>query len=540
MLNSFYQDDDEDEQRAMAALAANGGRAPQTIELPQMNIRGHLPAGPMAASDFDAPDDEMAPEPGGADPVSALAAAAKPRQSAPAAAPMAASAAPSSTSSDDDESPIGWGDALGLIADIALNKSRGVGQILGGIGKGRKNKLDEEYKRAQIAHLQSSGAHSQEDKDWQHWKDVDASQRGYRDQDLREKEFGRRETSTEHTIQKYADQVDPNSQANVTKVDMAGRVVGARNEQNHADVDMKAGDAAQIGGARSAASTDARQDTQHDNAPRTREDAAEQAAAVTAAQLPNQQVLKASPTAADQPGSLQNRQFALTGEKDDRAAAKDFATATKPSREILETIGSIDALEKKYGGLDKVPGAGFGDAMVPDAIRGLIAGHSDHPDEQQDAIAMSGAKKALVSYVTHAESGAAARPDEQTLAQMRLGASLTSTPAQLKAGLDAARRHANMEVGARSVGNKMAGQVMRGAGLEQAPAQGERPPTPQLEGMGSEGANLGTSPLPPKPNFGTGSKRMRTVTSPSGNTGERPLSDEEAEMLSRKPGWSVQ
>lgn len=182
----------------------------------------------------------------------------------------------------------GWA----IAADLALNHGRGIGGIIAQAEQqkaqwqARKDKqgdkaLEDRYKEAQIAHLQKTGNAAG---DWA----ADKSALDWENARLRAQENERRGVGTDLAVDKWGNKKDADSAENTTKTAVTERNAAAgvrgREGEKHALNDQIASDVANIATARVGAGTDARQDVEAANAPRTADIAARRAADVVAAQ----------------------------------------------------------------------------------------------------------------------------------------------------------------------------------------------------------------------------------------------------------------
>lgn len=249
------------------------------------------------------------------------------------------SPAPAPAQSDGSGKQLFWATA----ADLLLNRGRNMGGIVAQHSARKSSALDDEYKRAQIAHL-----------------------RGGTDPARAEREAQRIEIAKAAEARKLrgADDVrarqDPNSdRANAVRKMLSERGVGADLSGLSVDDMIKtnpaykqeienfyASDKARNAGLTAGAQKQAQLDTEHDVAPRTAGDAAAQASAVSTATFDD----RAKLAAIGQGASMDRARF----EQQDRRALKDEAYAqqfNKDQSNNLGILGMMRDVEAAPGGI---------------------------------------------------------------------------------------------------------------------------------------------------------------------------------------------
>lgn len=221
---------------------------------------------------------------------------------------------------DDDDRP--ELSALAVITDVLTNGGRGLAGITRNLagqqqqykGEQRQKMLDQQasdYKQAQIRRLDATAGVNAKDKDWQQWKDTDASQRDYEQMRLRENQLGQGDRRVNLAEDRAAQLQDPESALKRTEVTQAERKAAAgvqgRENQKHSMIGQTAGDARTLVTAR----TDANLDEKHLHATETAGDAGDRAGAVSDATQPNKLQVKATPSPTEQ-RAQQNEDLART------------------------------------------------------------------------------------------------------------------------------------------------------------------------------------------------------------------------------------
>jgi hypothetical protein len=313
---NFRPDDDEEQKRrAWEALASQGDLAPHRtlanqVQLPEVDVVAERP---MRAPDMDftAPGNEPAdfaasappapeydrtpPEPDlqpgtdaqrspelppDAPPLARLGASLQQRDAAP--APPPREYQPPEYHSRDEGQTTWKGTALAALADILLNRGRGVGGVLalGAAGQSPMAKAELDLKRAQAEHLRNPTsdpatlAYKQAMLELQQGREHRMVEQGGARVDLTRQNI----ENTQHRFDlTREDKGDPNSRFNQTQVSQAGARAGSaaqgRINTEHALNDIVTGDKSQIAGAEAAARIGAG----HDLAPITTQDEAEKA-----------------------------------------------------------------------------------------------------------------------------------------------------------------------------------------------------------------------------------------------------------------------
>lgn len=273
--------------------------------------------------------------------------------------------------SDSGDSPFGKLSGWALLADALLNRGKNAGQIAAMAQQqsaqerhdklsAKNSALQDEKTRAEIKHINTQT-------DWQ----GDRSALDWEGVRQRQAQLDQGTQRVGLAADKWGQQTSADSDLNKTKPIVAGNIADAavrgREAAKHDLNPQIADDAAKIARERTGASTDAREDTTHDNAARTAADAAVQSGMVAKAAaegaLPTQKTLKATPSPTEQ-RAADNEALArspLPGLEVDDKVAYDKANLTPEmsdkNRSLLNSgNGAIDALgraietQKKYAG----------------------------------------------------------------------------------------------------------------------------------------------------------------------------------------------
>lgn len=351
----------------------------------------------------------------------------------------------------------GWA----LVADFITNHGKGLGGIIAQAeaqkqqwlarqDKHKDDALNDEYKRAQIEHLNKTGSVAGD------WKADDNAIR-WAEIEARNRALGQGGERVGLAKDRAAALADPESALLRAKAVTAERVAGAgvrgRETEKHSLNDQIASDAANIATARTSAATDARQDTEASNADRTAALAAKQAADVVAAQ--NKAGI-ATPSAAELRGSKAQRD----------QEANDFRAKTAFDQDAAQQLDRIDTVLKKYSNIADAPGIGVGQGLVPDAARPALEA-SGLGGNAEDALVLSSARDLLSNARQRKESGAAGPQAEKYRYDMEVGANKNSTPEQVHVGLDAARRLTELSIRTHAAGKEdVAREVLAAGGLD--------------------------------------------------------------------------
>jgi hypothetical protein len=605
MSSNFFADwtsqaDEEKKRRAWEALAGQSGEAPHRtlanqVQLPEVNVVADAPPrAPDPGMDFtqpgneppdfyrDAPPpayDQTPPEPDQppreADLTPGTFAQASPDlpPDAPPLAKLGASLkqrdgwqdVPSAPPAERDYQGTGnqttWGGtALAALADILLNKGRGVGGVLalGMQGHSPMARAELDLKRAQAEHLRNPTS----DPDAMAYKQAMLDLQREREKRITDQGGSRIElqrTNIDNTQNRFNthrnDVIDPGSQFNQTQVAQAGARAGAgaqgRINAEHALNDVVAGDKSQVAGAEAAARIGAG----HDLAPVTTADEANKAAAVIAAQTPPKlayeqslnpilsersntgmgQGLSAEALIKDNPGlefsDPEQLQRAMKT-KTINAQTLDKLQASNRAREILDSMyKTIEDFQKG----DKTPEAYYGankqlesHAQEYAGMMGRISGSQTQEQVRSDAArvpsllnpyALTGVKKLWDA------ADANIRGNLGTLG--------------IRARAPSFGQQASSE-----------GQPTDAQGTPGSAAIDATNPTPSASPKKGDYSNYSrdtsdplpvTKQLPPVSRDiqnGAG-RRMYTVTKPSGKVIQEELTDSDAAALAQMPGWKV-
>jgi hypothetical protein len=511
--------------------ALQGGNV---VQLPQMDITAGDPIAPsptdMSLDEF--PTDGMpGPQPAAATPGLAAMAQHVTQQHPPVSVPGASS----------DDSSGYQVPALAMLADLVLNRGRGVGVIAAGAAdmgdKKKKDQLEAQYKQAQINHLNRT-----QDTDLQmqlRQRALDLQQQRMSDAEANQKnkktgsgddtagilsaieagggtvtdEMRHMSPTALRTIMTQLNkQYDINNQGAIgeSKGTQAAYIKKAQLDEDHAATDEKAADRAKIAGA--------------------------EAAARGGVQLPIEQALKASPNYGEQVAADggQTPSQALAQQKERRAASDQFG---KETGDVIAQASSIDEIQKlvdkypagKLPGVGRVAGSGIGQFYYQTKADG---GDS----EAKDALAMQNARSTLRDFAQHQISGAVGSEAEHLRTAIREGAQDNATEQQLRTGVDSARRLARMSIARSAVGKEDAAhESLKAQGMDSwldAPSA-----SPAANDATAGVGELGVQKLPPKPDSSSG-KREVTLTSPAGRSKRVHLSDSEIQKLTAA-GWKV-
>jgi hypothetical protein len=309
----------------------------------------------------------------------------------------------------------------------------------------QQDALQQQYREAQIRKLDQAQAvglkNDQESRDWQQWKETDASQRDYEQMRLREKAIENSSGGLQLRQDQWDQKTRPDSDLSTTQVHQAGATAGAR--------------------------TQAGIEARHEAAPTITADLAERSGATAAAT-----------SAAQEPAKMREKATLSAGDK--QHAAENFATKAERDLAIASEIDNIDALIGKYQG-QSLPGVGLGQGLVPNAVRGMVAdyGGPEQAQKQQDALALNNARSWMAEIALRKDTGAAAPEAESLRNSVRVGSAPNATEQEFLVGLQAARELTQMRIRAYGAANpQAAGEVLEASGLSKwgggGPSSSER------------------------------------------------------------------
>jgi len=554
-----YSPDETDEEKRMRAWSALAGArvvSGQPVEMPAPDPIVAEREPPARETDLTPGTDAQAsPEmPPDAPPLARLGSALKQRDGY-----MDAPAPPARSESRDSggEGQTTWtGTALAALADILLNRGRGVGGVLalGAAGQSPMAKAELDLKRAQAEHLRNptsdpaTMAYKQAMLDLQREREHRITEQGGAHIDLQR-------TNIENTQTRFdkrnADASDPNSQLNRTKVLLAGQTAGAgaegRINAEHALNDIVTGDKSQVAGAEAAARIGAG----HDLAPMTTADEAAKARAVGYAgnepklayeQSMNPilsersntgmgQGLSAEALIRDNPGlefadpeQLQRAMKTRTI----NAQTLDKLQASNRAREILDSMYKTIA---DFQSGDKSPEAYYGASKQLDSHAQEYAG--------------------MMGRIAGAQNQEQVRADVARVPSLLNPYALTGVK-KLWEAADANIRGNLGTLGIHARAPSFGQQPTDADGTPGTPAIDTTNPTPSASPAKgdyanyshdtSDPTNLGRAAAPKIPAAAQRGTNVspRRVTKPDGTTVIENLSDEEAATLSARPRWRVE
>jgi len=477
ITTQYMYSPDEDEERATAALAAQPLPPPKVD--PQVD-----PIGALAAKTAEAEP------PPAADPIGALSAKRTEIEvpdHSPTADPIrgltgqsvehsevSESGPDNDSDGDEQDGPPGL-NPWALIADLALNKGKGVGQIISMAEKqkaqwlhdrraGRGTQADLELRRGHLSLGQQQLAQS-----------IENSKRNYEiakiNAGLRDEGLDVKKDSNERLNRQWSDKSDPDSAYNRTRViqkhdERAASTTGDI-DAKHENVDTIAGDRAQIAEAVAVATqpskielrkleTPALEETraQHDKA-NERAERAEARAVANDNRKGVEDVRKLRAEA--QQRTQADRQWGASYEKNSA-----YAGSAKQSLDKLSTILA------KYGNdPSKTPGIGFLETGLGKRARGAVewAHELKGPKGKEyahDMEEVANALQGLQQYNLRKETGAAAPTPEILEMAQRIGNMQGLRPEQIVQSLNAINTIVSSELTGLASGNeRMARQVLR-------------------------------------------------------------------------------
>jgi hypothetical protein len=358
------------------------------------------------------------------------------------------------TQADDDRPELS---ALAVITDVLTNGGRGLAGITRNLagqqqqykGEQRQKMLDQQasdYKQAQIRRLDATAGVNAKDKDWQQWKDTDASQRDYEQMRLRENQLGQGDRRVNLAEDRAAQLQDPESALKRTEVTQAERKAAAgvegRENQKHEMIGQTAGDARTLVAAR----TDANLDEKHLHAAETTGDAATRSASVTTAR---------DTAHAESPTVLADE-------------ADKFAKETDKDIQTARQIDKLDRLLQGYPD-GKLPGVGIYEGSgVAKGVRALsaAAGSKGAQREQEVALDVENGRSQMSDLLQRTRSGAAGPVSEKATYDLQTGSSPHATEAEFRAGIRAMREITRGSLAVHGAGKeRAAARVLDAAGL---------------------------------------------------------------------------
>lgn len=565
-MGNFFQDwtpsaDDEEQRKLRAWQSLAGDQAPHRsmanqVQLPEMDVVADPHADEVdmtpPPTDARAPSDsqpvDMSDPPPPPSATARLGSMLSGRDEAP--APSASLPRDEPHSMGNDASP--WA----VLADVLLNKGRGVGGILaqGSAGKSEERRAELDLKRAQAEHLRNPNV----DPMTQAYKQSMLELQREREQRLIAQGGTRADltrTKIENTQKRFdthrMDVTDPNSQFNQTQVLQSGQRAGAsaqgRIGAEHDLNDVVTGDKAQIAGAESAARIGAG----HDLAPITTADEANKARQVGYAgnepklayeQSMNPilsersntgmgQGLSAESLIKDNPGLEFSDPEQLQRAMKTRtinAQTLDKLQASNRAREILDSM--YKTISDFQSG-DKSPEAYYGASKQLDSHAQEYAG--------------------MMGRIAGAQNQEQVRADVARVPSLLNPYALTGVK-KLWEAADANIKGNLGTLGIRARSPSFGQQQPTDAdGGPAAPSINTTNPTPSASPAKGDYANysrdtsdpnnLGKAPVPKIPTDAQRGTNIspRQVTKPDGTTKIENLSDEEAATLNARRGWSV-
>lgn len=576
-MGNFFQDwtpsgDDEEQRKLRAWQALAGDQAPHRsmanqVQLPEMDVVAdpHAdevdmtppPTAARAPSDSQPVDMSDPPPPPSA--TARLGSMLSGRDEAP--APSESVPRDEPRSMGNDASP--WA----VLADVLLNKGRGVGGILaqGAAGKSEERRAELDLKRAQAEHLRNptvdpaTAAYKQAMLDLQKEREQRLIAQGGTRADLTR-------TNIENTQKRFdthrMDVTDPNSQFNQTQVLQSGQRAGAsaqgRIGAEHDLNDVVTGDKAQIAGAESAARIGAT----HDLAPITTADEAAKARAVGYAgnepKLAYEQSM--NPVLADR--STYGVGSGLTAEnfsKDNPGlhindpdqldrAMKTRAINAKTLEQIQSARGAGSIIQRLHDTADEIQRTN----PFSDRAATLRRQYKVHTAEYA-SIMMGMTNKSEGSREEYESQVPDPNINPKALAGVEglwggLEQNIDRNLGALGIGADKPKFLMDREASAKGAARQ---QPTDADGGPAAPSINATNPTPSASPAKGDYANysrdtsdppnLGKAPVPKIPTAAQRGTNIspRQVTKPDGTTKTENLSDEETATLNARRGWSV-
>lgn len=345
------------------------------------------------------------------------------------------------------------------LLDVALNRGRGTGQILGAASqlrdKQQSSALDNQLKRAQVDYYSHRGSNSAAELALREGN-LEARNRGLDQAGDREKRLlGEAKRRLDETTAKYGagspqvKQIEDYYRQqgvdtkNLGQMSMDAVKVVAPTLRQDAQI-VKAPERALAAGEIAAAQEAGRLDSKHQQAPQQNADAASRAAMVAEATIPYVQEKARLQSSGTQIGQGDFRERKLQYEQ-----AKDFANKNQDS---LDIQGLITELDHEPGGA--VP-QGFGERFRSSLLARGIAPERLEPWQ---------AKQLVLEKWSRSQSGAAISRSEVENFAIQTGMSPTAAPQQVQAAYNVMSRLIQRRLRGAAVNNPAAVDVLRRGG----------------------------------------------------------------------------
>lgn len=484
--NPFDEEDERD--RLLRQLIGEDGQAPvRTIDLPEVTIT----ADKQPANDT--PADDLPDEPDTRSPQLMIGREKDLTSGQPAEAPAR------DTSSDGGTD---WDTIAALLLDVAGNRGRGVGQIVGAYAS---NKEKAAHDKEQAAQRMAEIKARKEADPFQEW----LKSEGVRLREEAIKNAANAEAGRNERFAKRPEQAE----------DIATRTTKARSDEKARDAAQDAETAAKIANARTEASTKSRNKANAETPPPT---------------TPEQ----------DRNYALREKQLAAQLAVRDEQQITNQSNNLKslePALKAMQAYRQLQPILDKYKGARDVPGLGPWDAWVSESIPEALGGPSNEAKQVRQLVA------SLQNPLIHELYGASLTPAEKTQAAREFGALNGGNEQASLIAIANIMRGVQSSIGARLTGNeKAAPGVLHAYGLDDlapvAPGKTEDATDTTEPDADADDASLGV--VPGKGKIGnlsapeTGQADEYEMRSPTGQTGKLMLTPAELDRL-LKLNWQV-